>query len=189
MTGSGEQEISQKKLQTWFGETYAGYRGFSESLSKTNAKGETVPLSDSEKTELKAQFDALRQRAQSGETLDTLYKEYSKSKGLLVTTDIEVTELKQSDPTVRASFFEDVRALKKNETAVLENGDTLVLLQRIDLLEKDTPYFDAARDDVLLAKKLPDVEKALQTQAQTMDAQTDARVCAEVYERVKATRN
>ena len=184
----GKEEVSQKKLRTWFGETYAGYRGFSESLFKTNAKGETVPLSDAEKKELTAQLEALRLRAQNGETLDALYKEYSKAKGLLITTDMEVTELKKGDPTVNEAFFEKVRALKKNKIAVLENGSALVLLQRIDLLAKDTPYFDAAKDDVLLAKKLPAVEEALQTKAQTMDAQTDARLCAEIYERVKATR-
>lgn len=184
----GKHEVSESKLKTLFTETYAGYLGFSEALNKANARGETAPLSETEQAALRKALGELQQRAQKGESLNSLYREYSKNKGLPVTTDLEVTVIRQGDPTVRSDFFEKVHGLKTNETAVLEDGTRLVLLQKIDLLEEDAPYFAAARDDVLLAEKLPAVEKELCEQADASGAVFDEAVCSRIFARIRNVR-
>ena len=118
--------------------------------------------------------------------MDSLSKEYNKSKGLLATSGTEVTVIKQGDPTVSDSFFAAVQNLKTDETAVLRDGSRLTLVQRVDLLADDTPYFAEERDAVLFEKKWPDVEKELKAQAETLQTQTDERLCGEIYAQIKA---
>ena len=183
-----ESEVSEKKLKEWFTESYVGFCGFFEALTKQNAAGETVPLSEAEQDALRESFDAMQKKAAAGESIDSLYKDYGKSKGLLATADADVTVLKAGDPTITDAFFVAVAALKTGESAVLTNGTKLWLLQKINLLEENTPYFPEARDDVLLAKKLPVVEKELREQADVSAAVVDEALCSEIYETVRAAR-
>ena len=182
----GAKEVKESKLKQWFNDSFVGYRAFSESLTKTNAGGETAPLSDSEQAALVQTFEDMKKRADSGTTMDSLSKEYNKSKGLLATSGTEVTVVKKGDPTVGEAFFAAVQELKTDETAVLRDGSRLTLVQRIDLLADDTPYFAEERDAVLFEKKWPDVEKELKAQAETLKTQTDERLCGEIYAQIKA---
>ena len=182
----GKREVKESKLKKRFGETYVGFRSFSEPLTKENAAGETVPLSEKEQTALWETFRALKGRADSGASLDSLFKDYCRSKGLLATTGTEVSVFRQGDPTVTQEFFASVQKLGSGETAVLLNGSNLVLLQRIDLLAPDTPYFAEARDRVLFELKGEQTQKEVRALAEAMQTHTDTQVCNEIYARVRA---
>ncbi len=182
----GKREVKERKLKQWFNESYAGFRSFSETLTKQNAAGETVPLSNKEQAALWEVFRQMKSRADSGTALDSLYKEYSRSKGLLATSGTEVQIVRQGDPTVAESFYNAVQKLKPGETAVVLDGSRLVLVQRIDLLAPDTPYYAEARDKVLFEKKGEATRKEVRALAETLEAHADEQVCSRIYALVKA---
>ena len=182
----GKKEVKESNLQKWFNESYVGFRSFFEPLTKENAGGKTVPLSEAEQTALWETFREMKKRADSGTSLDSLYKEYNKSKGLLVTAGTEVQIIKQGDPTVTEDFFKAVQSLKTDETAVVLDGSRLVLLQRTDLLAPDTPYFAEARDQVLFEKKGAQTQKEVRALAETLETHANEQLCSQIYARVKA---
>ena len=183
----GAKEVGEGKLKKWFRRDYVGYRGFYEPLTKQNANGEVTPLSEEETAELRQKLDALKKCADGGASLDRLYQDYSKEKGLLMAAEMDETVLKKGDPMATEDFFEKLHAMKNGAFAVLQNGTQLWLLQRIDLLAKDAPYFDRAHDDLLLSEKQPAVKAQLEAQAESLSAVSDAVLCSRIYERVRAS--
>ena len=102
-------------------------------------------------------------RANSGTALDALFAEYSETQGLVVTSPLSVSIMKDGDPMYDADFFSQVSALQPGETGVIESTGSLYLLQRVDITASDDDAFEAYRDEVLYREKMADVEQRVAT--------------------------
>ena len=159
----GKQEVALKTLKESFSKLYVGFKAFEGALTKQNEQGETVELTKAEQKALKESFRQMANRANSGTDLDALFAEYSETQGLVVTSPLSVSIMKDGDPMYDADFFSRVSALKPGETGVIESTGSLYLLQRVDITASDDDAFEAYRDEVLYREKMADVEKQVQT--------------------------
>ena len=159
----GKQEVALKTLKNSFSKLYVGFKAFEGALTKQNEQGETVELTKAEQKALKESFRQMANRANSGTDLNALFAEYCETQGLVVTSPLSVSIMKDGDPMYDADFFGQVSALKPGETAVIPSTGSLYLLQRVDITASDDDAFEAYRDEVLYREKMADVEKQVRT--------------------------
>ena len=159
----GKHEVALQTLKESFSKLYVGFKAFEGALTKQNDRGETVELSKAEQKSLRESFRQMANRANSGTDLDALFAEYSETQGLVVTSPLSVSIMKDGDPMYDADFFSQVSALQPGETGVIESTGSLYLLQRVDITASDDDAFEAYRDEVLYREKMADVEQRVAT--------------------------
>lgn len=158
----GKQEVAESELKDSFIKLYVGFKSFDGALTTRSDTGETVPLSEEEQTAVLAQFQQMADRANSGTDLDTLYAEYCQTQGLIVTTPLSVSLMKDGDPMYDDDFFKQVSALSPGGTGVIRTKTAVTLLQRVAIAANDEDAFAAYRDEVLYHEKLPAIEKRVE---------------------------
>ena len=158
----GKHEVAESELKDSFVKLYVGFKSFEGALTTRSDTGETVPLSKEEQAAVLTQFQQMADRANSGTDLDTLYAEYCQTQGLIVTTPLSVSLMKDGDPMYDDDFFEQVSALSHGSTGVIRTKTTVYLLQRVTIAANDEDAFAAYRDEVLYHEKLPAIEERVE---------------------------
>lgn len=155
----GKHEVSENVLRESFVRLYVGFRAFEGARTTRGADGETIPLDEAAQKDLLAQFQAMADRANSGVDLDALYAEYCETQGLIVTSPLAVSLMKNGDPMYDDGFFDAVQKLALGSTGVIQTAGSVYLLQRVAIDKSDEDAFAARRDEVLWHEKLPAVER------------------------------
>jgi hypothetical protein len=158
----GKHEVAESELKDSFVKLYVGFKSFEGALTTRSDTGETVPLSKEEQAAVLTQFQQMADRANSGTDLDTLYAEYCQTQGLIVTTPLSVSLMKDGDPMYDDDFFEQVSALSHGSTGVIRTKTTVYLLQRVTIAASDEDAFAAYRDEVLYHEELPAIEERVE---------------------------
>ena len=158
----GKHEVAESNLKESFVKLYVGFKAFEGALTTRSDTGETVPLSKDEQDAVLAQFKQMASEAINGADLDTLYASYCKAQGLIVTTPLSVSLMKDGDPMYDDDFFKQVSALNYGSTGVIRTQTTVYLLQRVTITASDEDAFAAYRDEVLYHEKLPAIEQLVE---------------------------
>ncbi len=154
----GKHEVAESDLRQSFVKLYVGFKAFEGAKTTRGPDGESVPLSEDEQTALVEQFRQMAADANGGADLDALYASYCETQGLIVTTPLSVSLMKDGDPMYDDDFFEQVAALGYGSTGVIQTKSTVYLVQRVAIAANDEDAFDAYRDEVLYHEKLPAIE-------------------------------
>ena len=155
----GKHEVAESELRQSFVKLYVGFKAFEGAKTARGADGETVPLSEDAQAALLEQFRRMAAQANGGADLDALYASYCETQGLIVTTPLSVSLMKDGDPMYDDDFFEQVAALGYGSTDVIQTKSTVYLVQRVAIAANDEDAFDAYRDEVLYHEKLPAIEQ------------------------------
>lgn len=181
--GEGSKnEVSEDDLKQKFVELYIGFKGFECKLTKENANGETVSMTDEEKQETEAQLRKYADEIDKGADIDTVYAKYCKSKGLVATEALTVNITKENDPMFDDDFFAKMSTISHGRAAIVKTGSSIYVVQRCTIATSDEDAFAVYRTQVLNEMKMPAVEKKLTKLADTYTVTADEKVLHEIYQ-------
>ncbi len=157
----GKKPVKESRLRTEFNETYVGFKAIEASYIKLSDMGESVTISDREKSSVKKQFNSMAQSINSGTmTIDRANEKYNESIGLIVTQTLDTVLVKEGNVLYDDSFFSEIAKLRNDQAAVIESGNSVFLLQRQSIANEDE-YFYLYKSEMLQKLKMDDIEKKL----------------------------
>lgn len=186
----GKKPVSEDELKEEFVDLYVGFKAVAADLTKTNDMGETVNLTENEKTKLKKQFSSYAEKINNGDSsLDEVNISYNDSLGLITTEDPELIMVKKGDPMYTDDFFQKVLDVSHGRAAVIEDGKTLYLIQRLKIATDDGDAFSEYRSEVLEEMKMPSVEKKINNLAKKAESDMKESKLDKIYDTIYAVRN
>ena len=88
---NGKDPVKEIDLKERFVDMYVGFKTIEGSLTRTNDKGETVPLTEKEIKETEKLFSSMAKSINDGTaTIDELNIQYNDSLGIIVTSPLSV---------------------------------------------------------------------------------------------------
>ena len=157
----GKKSVSDSRLREEFDKTYVGFKAIEASYMKISDMGESVSISDTEKSVLRKQFNSMAQSINAGTmTVDRANEKYNESIGLIVTQTLDTVLVKEGNVLYDDDFFSKISKLDKGEAAVIESGSSVFLLQRQNIADDDE-YFYQYKNEMLEKLKYDDIEKKL----------------------------
>lgn len=181
----GKNEVSDDKLKEKFVEMYIGFKAFEGTFTKTNVKGESVEMTESEKEALISQFRKMATKINEGESIDDVYEEYCASNGLVATTALEVMLTKENDPMYADDFFKKLKTISHGKAAPVTSGTSVYVAQRCTIASSDEDVFEQYRSVVLEEMKMSDVEKKISKERETLSFETDEKLLNRIYKEVE----
>lgn len=181
----GKKPVSDEKLMAEFDKTYVGFRAVEASYIRLSDMGESVSLSDKEKSDLKKQFLSMAQSINSGTmTIDKANEKYNESIGLIVTQSLETVLVKEGNVLYGDDFFKNVSELKKGGCAVIESGNSIYLLIRDDISGQESEYFYLYKNEIAEKLKMPDIEKKLLKESAEYRVKTNKGIIKDIEEKL-----
>lgn len=182
----GKKPVSEDDLKQRFVELYVGFRGFECRLTKENAKGETIPMTEKEKQQTEKELRSLADKVDSGTDINSVYSGYCKKHGLVATGELEVMLAKENDPMYDDDFFKKVSTISHGRAAIVKTGSSIYVVQREKIASSNDDVFTLYRTDVLNRMKMPEIEKTLAALAGKYTVTTDEKKLQKLYEAVSA---
>ena len=179
-----EKEVSEDSLKQSFVELYIGFKAFEAPLTKVNSKGETVALSDKEKEKVIEEFREMARKANNGTSIDKIYEDYCSKQGLVVTSDLAVSLMKDGDPMYDDDFFERVSTISHGYTGIIISEKTVYVVQRCTIATSDEDAFAQYRTEVLEHVKMPAVEKQIASLAKGYEPDIREKQAEAIYQTV-----
>lgn len=184
----GKKPVSEDDLKQRFVELYIGFKGFECRLTKENANGETVAMSDSEKAETEALLRKYADQIDKGADIDTIYAKYCKSKGLVATEALAVNLTYEGDPMYDDDFFSKMSTISHGRAAIVKTGSSIYVVQRCKIATSDEDAFALYRTQVLNEMKMPAVEKLIAKLASDYTVTADEQVLGQIYRTVSGVK-
>ncbi len=159
---TGKEPVKEIDLKERFVDMYVGFKAIEGSLTKTNDKGETVPLSDKEIKETEKLFSSMAESINQGTaSIDELNAEYNDSLGIIVTSPLSVMLTKKGDPMYDDGFFDDVSSVTHGRAKAVKSGDSIYVIERQTIATDDEDAFMTYRSEVLQDMRMGKIEKKL----------------------------
>ncbi len=178
----GQKPVLETELKEKFVDLYVGFKAISASLTKLNDSGERAELSSSEKEKIKNKFISYASKINSGDsTIDEINISYNDSMGLITTEGLETTVVKKGSAVYSDEFYKKVFALSHNRAAVIEDGNTLYLVQRMKIATTEEDAFVQYRSDVLEEMRMPSIEKRIDSVVKKSDYETKNGKITRIY--------
>ncbi len=166
----GKEPVKEMDLKERFVDMYVGFKAIEGSLTKTNDKGETVPLSDKEIKETEKLFSSMAESINQGTaSIDELNAEYNDSLGIIVTSPLSVMLTKKGDPMYDDGFFDDVSSVTHGRAKAVKSGDSIYVIERQTIATDDEDAFMTYRSEVLQDMRMGRIEKKLDKLIGKMD--------------------
>lgn len=169
----GKKPVKDSRLRSEFDKTYVGFKAIEASYIKLSDMGESVSISDSEKSAVKKQFSSMAKSINSGTmTIDRANEKYNESIGLIVTQTLDTVLVKEGNVLYDDNFFSEIAKLSNGEAAVIESGNSVFLLQRQSIANEDE-YFYLYKSEMLEKLKMDDIEKKISKEAKGYNVKTN----------------
>ena len=180
----GKKPLKDSRLRSEFDKTYVGFKAIEASYIKLSDMGESVTLSDREKSAIRKQFTSMAQSINSGTmTIDRANEKYNESIGLIVTQTLDTVLVKKGNVLYDDSFFSSIAKLGKGKAAVIESGNSVFLLQRQAIANEDE-YFYLYKSEMLEKLKMDDIEKKLLKESAGYNVKTNNSLIKDIEDTV-----
>ncbi len=136
-----EYEVSEEEIEYYFDQTYVQFQAINGYLTTTNEQGETIRLTEKEAEALRADFEAKKQKLESGVTVAEL------NAGV----EIDPTFVDVSSGAYPKGFLEQVAKLENDKPAIIEVEDYIFLVIRQDAKEGEENYYKSYRTEYIEA--------------------------------------
>ncbi len=158
----GKAPVKEIDLKERFVDMYVGFKAIEGSLTKTNDKGEVVPLTEKEINEKEKLFSSMAKSINEGTaTIDELNAEYNDSLGIIVTSPLSVLLAKEGDPMYDDDFFATVSGISHGKAKAVRSGDSVYVIERQTIATDDEDAFMTYRSEVLQDMRMGKIEKKL----------------------------
>ncbi len=166
---AGKSPVKEMDLKERFVDMYVGFKAIEGSLTKTNDKDETVPLTEKERKETEKLFSSMASAINEGTaTIDELNEEYNDSLGIIVTAPLSVLLTKEGDPMYDDSFFDAVSNINHGKAKVVKSGDSIFVIERQTIATDDEDAFISYRSEVLQDMRMDKIKSKLRKLIETM---------------------
>ncbi len=166
----GKEPVKEMDLKERFVDMYVGFKAIEGPLTKTNDKGETVPLSDKEIKEAEQLFSSMAKSINEGTaSIDELNAEYNDSLGIIVTSPLSILLTKKGDPMYDDDFFKQVSSVTHGKAKAVKSGDSIYVIERQTIATDDEDAFMTYRSEVLQDMRMGKIEKKLDKLIGKMD--------------------
>ena len=166
----GKDPVKEIDLKERFVDMYVGFKAIEGSLTRTNDKGETVPLTEKEINEMVKLFSSMAADINEGTaTIDELNAEYNDSLGIIVTSPLSVLLVKEGDPMYDDDFFEKVSSISHGKARAVRSGDYIYVIERQTIATDDEDAFMTYRSEVLQDMRMGKIEKKLRQLMEKME--------------------
>lgn len=176
--------VSTKKLKNAFTQKYVGVKIIAASLTTTDTLGNTVALDDIELKNTRSAFENMKNKANNGTDIDSIYSSYNSTKDLIGTESLETYVFTKDSARYSNEFFAQVIKLDYNKATVYESEDTIYLLYRVDITGEEYNYFLTYKEDVLADLKLADLEKKISSKANKYEIKEYSTKTNKIYDRI-----
>ena len=181
----GKNEVSDDDLKEEFVDLYIGFKAFEGSFTKTNVKGETIDMTESERESLIAQFRAMANKINEGASIDDVYADYCKKEGLVATSALEVMLTTENDPMYADDFFKKLSTITHGKAAPVTSGSSVYVVERCTIASSDEDVFEQYRAVVLEKMKMSSVEKKITKKADEMEPEVNEKLLSKAYDTVE----
>ncbi|MBQ3137827.1 MAG: hypothetical protein IJB74_10165 [Clostridia bacterium] len=159
---AGKDPVKEIDLKERFVDMYVGFKAIEGNLTRTNDKGETVPLTEKEIKETEKLFASMAKQINEGTaTIDELNIQYNDSLGIIVTSPLSVLLTKNKDPMYDDGFFADVSNINHGKAGVIKSGDSVYVIERQTIATDDEDAFMNYRTEILKDMRMEKIEKKL----------------------------
>ena len=181
----GKKPVKDSRLRSELDKTYVGFKAIEASYIKLSDMGESVTISDREKSAIKKQFSSMAQSINMGTmTIDRANEKYNESIGLIVTQTLDTVLVKEGNVLYDDDFFSRIAKLSKGEAAVIESGSSVFLLQRQSIADEDE-YFYLYKSEMLQKLKTDDIEKKLLKASSEYTVKTNNSLIKDIESKIK----
>ncbi len=166
---NGKDPVKEIDLKERFVDMYVGFKAIEGSLTRTNDKGETVPLTEKEIKETEKLFSSMAKSINDGTaTIDELNIQYNDSLGIIVTSPLSVLLTKEGDPMYDDDFFSAVSSVSHGKARAVKSGDSIYVIERQTIATDDEDAFMTYRSEVLQDMRMKKVRNKLNKLIETM---------------------
>ncbi|MBR5437968.1 MAG: hypothetical protein IKV21_03520 [Clostridia bacterium] len=168
----GKEPVKEMDMKERFVEMYVGFKAIEGSLTRTNDKGEIVPLTEKETKEAETLFSSMAKSINEGTaSIDDLNVEYNDSMGIIVTSPLSVLLTKEGDPMYDDGFFSEVKSITHGRAKAVKSGDCIYVIERQTIATDDEDAFMTYRSEVLQDMRMGKIEKKLEKLISKMEIQ------------------
>ena len=186
---NGKEPTDEWELKEAFVDIYVGFKLIEAPLTRANDMGETVSLTQSEISSLKKTFQSMADTLNKGEkSIDELNEEYNASLGIIVTSALPVTLMKENDPLYPESFFSDVMSISHGKAAVIEGESSVYLVLRETIATEQEDAFVLYRDEILQQMHKDTIVKKLTKFKNKCNISFDEKMAESLYSSLLAKR-
>ncbi len=130
-----EYEATESEIELYFDQNYVEFKAINGYFTTVDENGETVPISEEEKTALREDFENKRKQLEEGITLTEI------NDG----NEVESTFIAVSNSAYPEGFLASVAALEFDVPAVIETTENIFLVVRSDAKKDDDGYYRTYR--------------------------------------------
>ena len=160
----GERAVAEKDLQNYFEQNYLVFRVIPGYFTKPDENGTDVPMTDSEKSNLRGKFAQMAQDLREEKSIEEVNDGYVGNSD----TVVPLTVLKKGGKAYSEAFYNDVAKLNADTPTVLEypqeNYIFLVVREKADF-KSDEQYL-SNRESCLKDMKAAEFDAELKAQAE-----------------------
>lgn len=166
---NGKEPVKEIDLKERFVDMYVGFKAIEGSLTRTNDKGETVPLTEKEIRETEELFSSMAKSINDGTaTIDDLNTQYNDSLGIIVTSPLSILLTKEGDPMYDDGFFAAVSGISHGKAKAVKSGDSIYVIERQTIATDDEDAFMTYRSEVLQNMRMKKIRSKLRSLTETM---------------------
>lgn len=179
---NGKNPVSDDDMKEEFVDMYVGFKAIEGSLTKTNDKGEVVPLTEKETKEIESLFSSMASKINSDTaTIDELNEEYNETLGIIVTSPLSTQLMKDGDPMYGDKFFSQVEEITHGRAKVVKSGSSIYVIERQTIATDDEDAFMMYRSEVLQSMKMPTIEKKITNLIKKMTITEDEKLVDKLF--------
>ncbi len=166
---NGKEPVKEIDLKERFVDMYVGFKAIEGSLTRTNDKGETVPLTEKEIKETENLFSSMAKSINDGTaSIDDLNAQYNDSLGIIVTSPLSVLLTKEGDPMYDDDFFAAVSSIGHGKAKAVKSGDSIFVIERQTIATDDEDAFMTYRSEILQDMRMKKIRSKLRKLVETM---------------------
>ena len=140
----GELALEDGALEEYYCGAYINYEYFSASLTTTNEDGESVDLTDDEKTDLKETFEGYVKKINAGElTMSEATDEYAEESG---TDSSLMSPVCVKSENMSTLVFDALNSVKEGEAAFVESTSGYLVVRKLSVKDYYDEYVANSED-------------------------------------------
>ncbi len=162
----GDKPVTEDEIKKYFGENYAAIRFVTGYLFNVDDNGATKPMTDGEKNKLTNTFKSVAEMITDGTSIEEAVGSLGEN------TEVRDTVVNAFfDGTFPEGFWNEVKNIEKDKTAVFTVGDYIFLVNRVDIFSEEYGYYNTYRTDCLKQMKGEEFSAIVDTWAENYKAE------------------
>lgn len=145
---NGTNPVEESRIEEYFVNNYVGFRALSGYYSKIDTSGNSVEMTEEEKSALTHEYSALASQINAGEDFEEVCKKY-----ISAGQSVPVSVLRKDDTGYAEGFFGEVQKAAYGRAFVLKYDRYLFLIVRQNITGEDSEQYAQYRTACLKSLK------------------------------------